>query len=160
MVRNVREEPVADNLYLLCRVGENNIAIRASAIEAVSPLGNMVSVPRTHSAVRGIAAIRSRLLTVIDTAVLAGVPADKGGSAALMVITSIEGHGYGLLVNEVDDVVPLDTLREPPAHIGARWLGFVGAIADFQGLPMMIVSPDAVVAAAQEAAHGARSKAA
>lgn len=143
---------MSEQLYLLCRVGDSRIGIPANAIEAVAPVADLVPVPHSSAVIRGVAAIRSRLLTVLDTARLTGAPALPDDGAGLMIVTSIDGHGYGLLVGEVDDVVSLRSLRETPSHLSKSWRDIAPTMADFRAHTVMVVEPALVVAAAQAVA--------
>jgi purine-binding chemotaxis protein CheW len=96
--------------------------------------------------IAGIFALRSRVLTLVDTQFhITGVQqnAQKG---TLAVVTEIAGHQYGLLVDKVHDVVPIaveqaDSNIRPPA----AWNRYVDHIAMHEGELVMILNTDALV---------------
>lgn len=91
-------------LYLFARIGGTNVAIPTGEIEAVVKLTEIASVPRVPAHVAGLSALRSRVLTVIDTAALVwGRPA-KAEPGAYAIITDISGHSYGMTVDSVSDI--------------------------------------------------------
>ena len=55
-----------NQLFLFAHVADTAIAIPTDELEAVVHLGEIIPVARTASFVRGLAALRSRVLTVID----------------------------------------------------------------------------------------------
>jgi purine-binding chemotaxis protein CheW len=91
------------DLILLARVGEQRIAFDAGTVDAVVDIDAVVPVPLSPPSVRGLCAIRSRVVTVIDCARAIGdsVLSDTGRAVTL----SIDGHGYAIRVDAVDDVV-------------------------------------------------------
>ncbi len=91
-------------LFLIARIAGRDVAIEASEVESVVNLGDVVATPRVSPSVRGLAALRSRVVTVIDpTIVLESAPATDGSRA---IVTTVDGHSYAVLVDEVRDVVP------------------------------------------------------
>lgn len=89
---------------LLARVGDQRIAFDARTVDAVVDIDTVVPVPMAPSSVRGLTAIRSRVVTVVDCGRAVGTTAlaDDGRAVTL----SIDGHGYAIRVDAVDDVVP------------------------------------------------------
>ncbi len=94
-----------ERLFLIAHVAGQLVAIDAEQVESVVDIGTIVAVPRAGAHVRGLAALRSRVVTVIDTMVALGMPAD-GHAPSRAVITKVDGHHYALLVDALDDVAP------------------------------------------------------
>jgi purine-binding chemotaxis protein CheW len=108
-------------LLLIARLGGRRIAFPASSIEAVVELEGITPAPCAAPHVAGLAALRSRVLTVID-----GLAAlDLGGAGAGgrdAVVIPCEGHTYALIVEEVEDVIEADAPPVPlAAPVGAGW---------------------------------------
>src|SRR3546814_12134212 len=57
-------------LYLFARIGGADVAVRTEEIEAVVKLTDISPVPGVPPHVAGLSALRSRVLTIIDTAAL------------------------------------------------------------------------------------------
>ncbi len=110
------------DLLLLARVADQRIAFDARAIDGVVDIDAVVPVPLAPALVRGLTAIRSRVVTVIDCGRAAGaaVLADSGRAVTL----TIDGHGYAIRVDDVDDVVP------HPGHYVAGALPMNGGWAE------------------------------
>ena len=96
------------HLYLIAQVAGRAVAIDSDQVESVVDIGEVTQVPRASRHVRGLAALRSRVVTVVDTHSALGL--DSASQAKRAVITLVEGHHYALLVDALDDVAPFDLL--------------------------------------------------
>lgn len=96
------------HLYLIAQVAGRAVAIDSDQVESVVDIGEVTQVPLASQHVRGLAALRSRVVTVIDTHSALGL--DSASQARRAVITLVEGHHYALLVDALDDVAPFDLL--------------------------------------------------
>ncbi len=144
---------MSSGLFLVACVGGTTIALPAETVEAVVRIDAVVPVPCAPPAVIGLAAIRSRVLTLLDTALIAGEDAAK---SQLMAIVSTEGHGYGLALEQVEDVIAIDGFGAVPAGLTGAWAQLAEGMADHDGRAILLVQPDRIVASAaalrQEAA--------
>ena len=68
---------------------------------------DIIPVPMCDPSIAGLFALRSRVLTLIDTQYLVTGAARKAEKGALAVVVDIAGHQYGLLVDKVEDVVSI-----------------------------------------------------
>jgi len=92
-------------LYLIARFAGRTVAIASEQVDSVVDIGKVTPVPRTSPFVRGLAALRSRVVTVIDTPVALGLPPGSG-TARRAVIVHVDGHSYAMLVDALEDVAP------------------------------------------------------
>lgn len=97
-----------NQLLLIVRIGGERVAVPAHEVEAVVEIGNITPAPRSAAHVAGLAALRSRVLTVIDCMSSLGTarPAQSGVLEAMIVVA--DGHPYALLVDGVEDVIEAD----------------------------------------------------
>lgn len=94
------------DLFLMARVAGRDVAIRSDQVESVVDIDGVTPVPRAAAVVRGLAALRSRVVTVLDASVALGkAPMARAGGRA--VIVRRDGHDYALLVEALEDVEPL-----------------------------------------------------
>lgn len=145
-----------DTLFLFASIGDAPIAIRASQIEAVVRLGDVVSIPLMPAHVRGLAALRSRVLTVIDMeSRIFGNATGGGRPATLAIIADIAAHSYGFLVDAVSDITQApDGIRPIRGKIDTAWAPYVAGLVERDGrshmllsLPDFVSAPGAAVAA-------------
>jgi len=95
------------HLYLIAQVAGRTVAIDSDQVESVVDIGEVTAIPRAAEHVRGLAALRSRVVTVVDTQSALGLePSSQDARRA--VITQIDGHHYALLVDGLDDVAPFE----------------------------------------------------
>lgn len=134
-----------NELVVTLVIAGRRAAIRAPAVHSVVDLGPVTPVPRAPGHVRGLTALRSAAMTVIDCALALGLPsdcADPSGRRAAVV--EDEGHLYALLVDEVDDVVESESAPAPvPGDAGSGWeRAAIGMIETARG-PALMVEPAA-----------------
>ena len=109
-------------LLLIARLAGRRIAFPAAKVEAVVELEGITPAPCAAPHVAGLAALRSRVLTVIDG--LAALELGRGGEDAACdaIVVPCDGHTYALIVEEVEDVVEADGPHAPlAAPVGAGW---------------------------------------
>ena len=94
------------DLFLIAHIAGRAVAIDSAQVESVVDIGAVVPVPRAARQVLGLAALRSRVVTVIDTRAALGLPSD--GAAKRAVITLVDGQHYAVLVDSLEDVAPFD----------------------------------------------------
>ncbi|MEO6153300.1 MAG: chemotaxis protein CheW [Croceibacterium sp.] len=109
-------------MLLVVTVAGRRAALPAERVNSVVEPASVVPVPRAPVHVAGLAALRSRPLTIIDCQAALGfglAPSQDGIARA--VVVEHEGHLYGLAVDAADDIVP--ALSEPnvPADPGPGW---------------------------------------
>lgn len=141
------------NLYLIAHLGGSRVAIESGLVESIVHVPDIVPVPNCDPSVAGIFALRSRVLTLIDTQLLVSAKPQKAEKGALAVVTEIAGHQYGLLVEKVDDVVAItDSQMENKIKAPAAWSKYVRQIASTDGELVMILDPEALVSGCTAAA--------
>ena len=109
-------------LLLIARLAGRRIAFPAAKVEAVVELEGITPAPCAAPHVAGLAALRSRVLTVIDG--LAALELGRGGEDAARdaIVVPCDGHTYALIVEEVEDVVEADGPHALlAAPVGAGW---------------------------------------
>lgn len=132
---------MTESLFLFASIADVPVAVRAAEVEAVVRLGDIVPIPLVQAHVRGLAALRSRVLTVIDMeARIFG----KGGldeSASLAIVADIAAHSYGFLVDAVSDIC-LAPEEAQPVHgrIDPAWAPYVSGIVQREGRSHLLVT--------------------
>lgn len=139
-------------LFLLARIAGRNVAIRSDEVESVVDIADVVPIPRAAEHVRGLAALRSRVVTVIDPALALriGRPSPPARRA---VITRVEGHHYAVLVEALEDVV-LCALQ--PLSCGLvldnGWANAAIGVVDRAGTPVLALDISRLLTIAELAA--------
>ena len=134
-------------LFLIAHIAGRGVAIEAGQVDAVVDVAEIVAVPRAPKAIRGLVALRSRVVTVIDTGTALGLeptPADVRRA----VITRVDGHPYAILVDSLEDVAPFD--RHPLSSglaLDRGWREAGRGIVERDGEPLLIIDLTSLVPA-------------
>lgn len=134
-------------LFLIARVAGRPVAIDSDEVESAVDIGDIVPVPRASPDVRGLAALRSRVMTVIDTSVALGLPAPETPPNRA-VVTVADGHHYAILVEALEDVAPFEL--QPLDHglaVDGGWARAAAGIVDHQGDPLLALRLRALIPA-------------
>ena len=134
-------------LLLIVRLGGERVALPAAEVESVVEIETLTPVPGATGHVAGLAALRSRVLTVIDC--LASLDPSRrlaeGQSEAVMAV--IDGHPYALLVEAVEDVVEAQGERQAPAgSLSGGWRRIGRATVEAEGDLLLLADVEALVA--------------
>lgn len=139
------------DLYLIAQIAGRAVAIASDHVDSVVDITEITPVPRAAAQVRGLAALRSRVVTVIDTRVALGLPPQDNAGRA--VIVRVDGQGYGFLVDALDDVSAF-TLQ-PLANglsLAPQWTAIALGLVEHDGEPLLAVDLSRLVPGAALAA--------
>ena len=144
-------------LLLIVTIAGSRVALPAAAVESVVELEALIPVPRAPGHVAGLSALRSRVLTVIDTLrslELGDTDCSDGIREAAVV--ELDGHHYALLVDVVDDVI--EALSDPSpirAAMGPGWERASKGMVETEEGPLLLLDIDALVAGPSQEARAA-----
>lgn len=127
-------------MLLIVHLAGRRAAIPADRVNSVIDLAEMTPVPRAPAHVSGLAALRSRPMTVIDCAASLGLPVPEGTQRHRTVVVEHDGHLYGLLVADADDIVA--AVAEPTplgADPGPGWRRAATANVETEGGAMLLL---------------------
>lgn len=136
-------------LRLLCfAVRGAELAVAATDVEEIVPLGTVTPVPGVPVHVTGVQPLRGQALPLLDLGAFLGLPEAPDGRAPAprVLVASAPPYRVGLLVERVHGVVGIDELTSrdlellEPAPVRARSVaaldrgGSVAALLDLLGL--------------------------
>lgn len=128
-----------DELFLIARIAGRTVAINSDQVDSVVDIGEITPVPRAGAEVRGLAALRSRVVMVVDTHAALGL-ADSAVAPSRAVITMVDGHHYAILVDALEDVAPF--VRTPLSGgvaVDGGWARVGCGIVNRDGDPVLAV---------------------
>lgn len=136
-------------LVLIVRVAGHAVAVCADAVSSVVELDEIAPVPRAAPHIAGLAALRSRVLTVIDTYAAIGIERPQTSSREAVVV-ELGGHHYALIVDSVDDVVET-TDGADAARIPLRdgWERVAAGTVEADGDMLLLLDVAALIAGPQ-----------
>ena len=135
-----------DRLYLIAEAGGEHFAIPAEAVESVVTASDVIPVPLADPMVAGVSALRSKVITVIDT-----VAAIEGGAATVaagssLVVVKIDDFLYGLAVEDVHDVVEFAADPERlGASFAAGWQRVSTGVIEIDERAIVVIDPAALL---------------
>lgn len=132
-----------ETLYLIATIAGQPVAIDTARIDSVVDIGAITPVPLAAPHIAGLAALRSRVITVIDPATALGRRAagerPTGGRAVVM---AIDGHHFGVLVDSVEDVTSIEgEARQVRAPIGDGWARVTLGAIDHRDETLLLIDP-------------------
>ena len=129
-------------LLLIARLGGRRVAFPAALVEAVVELEGITPAPCAAPHVAGLAALRSRVLTVIDGLAALDLGRATESQARDAIVIPCDGHTYALIVEEVTDVVEADAPQVPlAAPVGAGWDRVATGTVEAGGELFLLVDP-------------------
>lgn len=135
------------DLYLIAEIAKQRIALQADQVDSVIHVSDIVMVPMAPPHIIGLAAVRSRVITIIDTRIAIGLPSARDNVVLTAVVIEAEGHRYGLVVDRVEDVCGVEGAVLPVrARMGQRWTAISRGILDHAGVSLLVINPDALIA--------------
>lgn len=140
-----------DRSLLLVSIAGEMAALDSARIQSVVELEAVTPVPQAPAHVAGLAALRSRAMTVIDCRRSLELPdADdrqEGGEGALAVVVELDEYLYALVVDHVEEVVPLEG---DPAMLRTDllpgWTRATLGMVETSAGPALLLAPDQLVA--------------
>lgn len=96
------------------RLGAEEYAVDVADVQEIVRLTAITAVPRSAPHVEGVVNLRGRIVPVIDLARRFGVPASPRSKTTRIVITVVNGHTVGMLVDAVSEVLRLSRAAVAP----------------------------------------------
>jgi len=136
-----------DDLKLIARIAGQEVALSADAVESVVEIEAITPVPLAATHIAGLAALRSRVLTIVDSYAALDLGRSPRDGVIQAIVVTIDNHLYGLLVDEVVDVAAI-TGDPQPLHVGlARgWAGAALGLVEHQDRALLLLDPARIVA--------------
>lgn len=137
---------------LIVRLAGERVALAAAEVESVVEISTVTPVPRTQPHICGLSALRSRVLTVVQSQTSLqlgygdgeGEGRDEGRGTA--VVATVDGHPYALLVDAVEDVVEIDAEVSPiRSALTDGWRRAARGSVDFEGELMVLLDIKALI---------------
>lgn len=130
---------MAEKLFLIAHVAGRPIAINSNQVNSVVDIGAITPVPGAQEQVKGLAALRSRVVMVVDTCAALSLP-PSAQPASRAVITQVEGHYYAMLVDALEDVADFECMPlTSGVALDAGWQRAGCGVIDRDGDPILVI---------------------
>jgi purine-binding chemotaxis protein CheW len=138
-------------LFLIASISGSAIAIDSARVESVVRIGEIQRVPNCSPLVAGLFALRSRVLTVIDSQFLITGVSQQFDADSIAIVVSVAGHSYALLVDSVADAVNLDDVKYlENVSVDAAWRKIASGVMLHKTQMLMVVEIDNLIAEREE----------
>lgn len=134
-------------LKLIARIADQQVAISADAVESVVEVDAITPVPLAAPHIAGLAALRSRVLTIIDSYAALEIGRSPRDGLLQAIVVTIDNHLYGLLVDEVVDVATIEADPDPvQAGLSRGWASAALGLIEHQDHVLLLLDPARIVA--------------
>ncbi|MBN8920647.1 MAG: chemotaxis protein CheW [Rhizobiales bacterium] len=144
-----RAAPAAESVaeFVTATIGGQLFGLPIVHVHDVFVVAQITPVPRAPQAVAGVLNLRGRIVTAIDMRVRLGMPHDPGSRPRLAVGVDRGTDCYGLLVDQVGEVVRLEAgAREPhPINIDPILAVFSNGIHRLEGRLLVTLDVERVL---------------
>lgn len=136
-----------ENLYLIAEADGKTFAVPAGDVDTIVRDMEIVPVPLAEASVAGIAALRSRVVTVVDLIATIAGRAAASCCGKPVIVTRLDGHLYGFAVDRVRDILEADGVPKPvEASMSAGWRGASSGYVETEIGAVVVVEPAKLLA--------------
>jgi purine-binding chemotaxis protein CheW len=128
-------------------IGDALFGVDILKVEEINKIQLMTKVPQAPAYVLGVMNLRGKIVTIIDLCMKLGLSAAEISDASRIIIVNSRGESSGLLVDRVEDVVPVDkrNMSAPPANVsGVQGMVLLGVYRTDRSL-IAILNVEAVL---------------
>ena len=130
-----------DRSLLLVSIAGERAAVASEIIRSVVELDGVTPVPRAPEHIAGLAALRSRAMTVVDCRRALELP-EADGPTTLAVVVEIEDFLYALVLDAVEEVVPFDVEpSEIRSDLLPGWARAALGMIETSAGPALVIDP-------------------
>ncbi|MEJ1160898.1 chemotaxis protein CheW [Prosthecomicrobium sp. N25] len=133
--------------YVTVVIGGQLFGLPIERVHDVFMPESITRVPLSRPEIAGVLNLRGRIVTSIDMRKRLHLPPRAEGGHAMAVGIEHKGESYGLLIDNVGEVLTLPTAgREPnPVNLDSRWASISGGVHRLNGQLMVILDVDRVL---------------
>jgi purine-binding chemotaxis protein CheW len=145
---------LAENIqYVTVVIGGQLFGLPIERVHDVFMPASITRVPLARREIAGVLNLRGRIVTAIDMRRRLHLPERADGGATMAVGIEHKGESYGLLIDNVGEVLNLPTAgREAnPVNLDSRWASISGGVHRLNGQLMVILDVDRVLGGMAEA---------
>ena len=106
---------------VIFNVNDEQFAIEANQVEGINEIINITKVPKSPDYVLGLINLRGNIITILDIHKLLKMPKDNY-SENNIVIVNVMNEVIGIVVDQVDEVIEIETLNIKNDEIQERYI--------------------------------------
>lgn len=134
--------------FISVTVAGQLLGLPIGRVHDVFVVSEMTKVPLAQAEIAGLLNLRGRVVTAVSLRSRLGLQEDHRTGRRMAVGLECQGEAYGLLVDEVGDVLKLSPaeMQPNPVHMDRRWVSLSQGVHQLQGVLMIVLDVDAVLA--------------
>jgi purine-binding chemotaxis protein CheW len=138
--------------YVTVLLGDELFGLPIDRVHDVFIATNLTDVPLAPPEIKGLLNLRGRVVTALCLRRRLGLPDRTGDGRNMAVGLEHGGEAYGLLVDQVGEVMKLsvDTYEPNPVHLDTRWRAVSRGVHRLDGRLLIILDVEAVLAFGDE----------
>jgi purine-binding chemotaxis protein CheW len=142
--RNMTGEDIE---YVTVLIGEQMFGIRIDRVHDVFIANSITQVPLSPPEIRGLLNLRGRVVTAICMRSRLGLAERDGNTDDMAVGLEHNGESYGLLVDQVGEVLklPSSSLEPNPVHLDPRWAKLSRGVHRLENKLLIIFDVEAIL---------------
>lgn len=139
--------------YVTVFIGGQLFGLPIGRVQDVFSPDRLTRVPLAPREVAGVLNLRGRIVTAIDMRVRLGLPPLDTGRPPMAVGIDHGGEAYGLLIDQVGEVMKLPAAgREPnPANLDPRWAEISDGVHRLDGQLLVVLDVEVTLDHGREA---------
>ena len=133
--------------YVTVTIGDHLFGLPIARVQDVFVPDRLTRVPLAPPEVAGILNLRGRIVTAIDMRSRLQLGARSPGQPTMAIGIEFKGESYGLLVDQVGEVMPLDSgaCEAKPANLDPCLARVAAGIYRLEGQLMIVLDVDRVL---------------
>jgi purine-binding chemotaxis protein CheW len=133
--------------YVTATVGGQLFGLPISRVQDVFVLERLTRVPLAGPEVAGLLNLRGRIVTVIDLRRRLDLGAHEGGGLAMAVGVEHKGESYGLLIDEIGEVLKLPAVsrEDNPVNLDQRLAHVSTGVHRLEGRLLVVLDVDRIL---------------
>jgi purine-binding chemotaxis protein CheW len=133
--------------YVTFTIGNQLFGIAVKDVLDVFIPQAITRVPLAPPEVGGVLNLRGRIVTMIDVRERLGLPPRKANSASMAVGIERSGESYGLIIDQIGEVVTLDLadLQRTPENLDLKWRRVSRGIYRIEGTLLIVLDVNLLV---------------
>jgi purine-binding chemotaxis protein CheW len=133
--------------FVTVMVGQQLFGLPIDRVHDVFAADRITRVPMASAEIAGILNLRGRIVTAIDMRRRLDLPPHEGNSNQMAVGIEFRGESYGLLIDEVGEVLKLPVAQQEPVpvNLDPRWRRVAAGVYRLEDDLMIILDIDRVL---------------
>src|SRR3981189_3582393 len=91
--------------YVPAWIGAQRFGLPIARVQGVFMPERLTRVPLSPGEIAGVLNLRGRIVTVVDMRARLGLPKNEDGKTPMAVGVALRGESYGLLIDQIGDVL-------------------------------------------------------